>query len=71
MIKLLRFDNFFPSLADDIFAKTGSGMTTAIMFSRQNDAGCTCTVLSINLENVGNLVLVVEVVLESYKQIEK
>ena len=46
-------------------------MTTAIMFSRQNDAGCTCTVLSINLENVGNLVLVVEVVLESYKQIEK
>ena len=47
MIKLLRFDNFFPSLPDDIFVKTRSRMTTAIMFSRQNDAGCTCTGLSI------------------------
>ena len=37
MIKLQTFDNLYPSLRH--FAKIGSGMTTAIKFSRQNDAG--------------------------------
>ena len=37
MIKLQTFDNLYPSLRH--FAKIGSGMTTAINFSRQNDAG--------------------------------
>ena len=37
MIKLLKFDNCSKNY--DILAKTGDGMTTAISFSRQNDAG--------------------------------
>ena len=37
MIKLLTFDNLFPPLYD-ILAKTRRRMTTAITFSRQNDA---------------------------------
>ena len=37
MIKLQTFDNLYPSLRN--FDKIGSGMTTAIKFSRQNDAG--------------------------------
>ena len=37
MIKLQTFDNLYPSLRH--FAKIGSGMTTAIKFYRQNDAG--------------------------------
>ena len=39
MIKLHTFDNLFPPPTNDIRAKTRSRMTTAIMFSRQNDAG--------------------------------
>ena len=37
MIPIHTFDNLYPSLRH--FAKIGSGMTTAIKFSRQNDAG--------------------------------
>ena len=37
VIKLLTFHYYFSHY--DIFAKTGSRMTTAITFSRQNDAG--------------------------------
>ena len=39
MIKLLTFGNLFPPLHSDILAKTCSRVTTAITFSRQNDAG--------------------------------
>ena len=38
-LNLLTFDNSFPPLDYDIFAKTRSKMTTASIFSRQNDAG--------------------------------
>ena len=37
MIKFLTFDNLFRHY--DILAKTGSRMTMAITFSRQNDVG--------------------------------
>ena len=39
MMKLHTFDNLFPPPTNDIRAKTRNRMTTAIMFSRQNDAG--------------------------------
>ena len=45
----------------DILAKTGSRMTTAITFSRQNDAGSRKS----NTQYWKNLVLVVVLVLES------
>ena len=39
MIKLLTFDNLFPPLQHSVLTQTHSGMRTAIVFSRQNDAG--------------------------------
>ena len=59
MIKFLTFGNLFSH--HDILAKTRSRLTTATMFSRQNDVGsCACTTYYWE-----NLVLVVVLILES------
>ena len=60
MIKRLTIDNLFPRHFD-ILAKTRSRMTTAITFSRQNDAGSSL----INTQRWENLVLEVVLVSES------
>ena len=39
ILNLLTLDNSFPPLDYDIFAKTRRKMSTASIFSRQNDAG--------------------------------
>ena len=60
MIKLLTIDNLFPRHFD-ILAKTRGRMTTAITFSRQNDAGSRV----IDTQCWENLVLEVVLVSES------
>ena len=51
MIKLLTFDNLFPSLR---YSRQIRGrLTTAITFSRQNDAGSSAGVIFLVLESKG------------------